>query len=105
MTGFWTRVLLLTGILATYLAGPAWAADPYPSRPIKLVVPFPPGGTSDVVARVLANGLRDKLGQQLIVENRGGAGTLIGTELVAKSAPDGYTLLWMTTPFAINAIL
>ena len=105
MNGSRTRVLLLIAILSALVAGPARAADTYPARPVKLVVPFPPGGTSDIVARVLANGMRDKLGQQIIIENRGGAGTLIGTELVAKSPPDGYTLLWMTTPFAINASL
>ncbi|MGH8856489.1 MAG: Bug family tripartite tricarboxylate transporter substrate binding protein [Polaromonas sp.] len=97
---------LLTGAVAALLgAGPANAADPFPTRPIRLVVPFPPGGTSDTVARVLANGLREKLGQPVVVENRGGGGTIIGTDIVAKSPADGYTLLWMTTPFAINETL
>jgi tripartite-type tricarboxylate transporter receptor subunit TctC len=70
-----------------------------------MVVPFPPGGTSDSVARLLAKGMGDRLGQPVIVENKGGGGTIIGTDSVARSAPDGYTLLWMTPPFAINHTL
>lgn len=81
------------------------AQDDYPNRVIRLVVPFPPGGTSDAVARALAAGMRDRLGQTVVVENRGGGGTVTGTDVVAKSAPDGYTLLWATAPLAINATL
>ena len=83
----------------------ALAQDHFPSHPIKIVVPFPPGGSSDSIARLLANGMKDQLGQPIIVDNKAGAGTVIGTEAVAKSPADGYTLLWMTTPFAINATL
>lgn len=100
-----TRRVAAAAMLALLPAAAAWAQDAYPSRPIKIVVPFPPGGSSDSVARVLANGLKDKLGQPVIVENKPGAGTIIGTEYVAKSPPDGYTLFWMTTPFAINESL
>lgn len=100
-----TRRVAAAALLALLPAAAAWAQDAFPSRPIKIVVPFPPGGSSDSVARVLANGLKDKLGQPVIVDNKPGAGTMIGTELVAKSPPDGYTLLWMTTPFAINESL
>ena len=74
----------------------------FPNRPIKIVVPFVPGGGSDSVARVIAKGMTEHLGQSVIVENRGGANTIIGSEYVAKSAPDGYTLLVCTTAFATN---
>ena len=85
------------------LACGAASADIYPYKPIRLVCPIPPGGTTDLVARLLAQKLTESLGQQVIVDNRGGAGGIIGTEMVARSAPDGYTLLMgsMTT-HAIN---
>ena len=99
------RPLLAAAVLAVLPLAAALAQDNFPSRPIKIVVPFPPGGSSDQVARLLANGMKDKLGQPIIIENKAGAGTVIGAEAVAKSPADGYTLLWMTTPFAINASL
>ncbi|MDM9559425.1 tripartite tricarboxylate transporter substrate binding protein [Bordetella petrii] len=99
------KQLLSACLLFLAAQSSAALADTYPSRPIKLVVPFPPGGTSDTVARVLAKGMGERLGQSVIVYNQGGGGTIIGTEAVARSAPDGYTLLWMTTPFAINHTL
>src|SRR5438034_1676806 len=81
-------------------------AQTYPSRPIRLVVPFAPGGSADLVARVLGQGLSDSWGQQVIVENRPGASGMIGNELVARSAPDGYTLTVGTLgPFAVNQTL
>ena len=86
----------LAPIAATF-AQPAW-----PSRQIRFVVPFPPGGPSDVVARIVAPRLQGRLGQPVVVDNRPGAGTQIGTEFVAKSAPDGYTLFLGSIVHAIN---
>lgn len=89
----------------TAITGTATAATAYPEQPITLVVPFPPGGTSDTLARGLAKGMTDRLGVSVVVENKGGAGTVIGTQHVARSKADGYTLLWAATPVAINPSL
>ena len=77
----------------------------YPSKPIRMVSPFPPGGSVDVVARLLSAKLSETLGQQMVVENRSGASGVIGTELVMNSPPDGYTLLINTIPFVSNQYL
>jgi tripartite-type tricarboxylate transporter receptor subunit TctC len=77
----------------------------YPTRPVRLIVPFPPGGGTDTMARVIAPKLSENLGQQVVPENRGGAGANIGAELAAKSAPDGYTLMLATISNAIGASL
>jgi tripartite-type tricarboxylate transporter receptor subunit TctC len=78
-------------------------ADDYPSRPITLIVPYPPGGGVDTIARVMAQKLGPALGQQIIIENRPGAGAVIGTRAAAKAAPDGYTLVMIATGFTLPA--
>lgn len=97
------NLLSLSWLAASVITMTAHAA--YPNRPITLVVPFPPGGSTDVVARIVATKAQSLLGQTIVVENRGGAGSLIGTNYVAKAAPDGYTLLVGQTAFAVNASL
>lgn len=78
-------------LAALFCSSPVWAA--YPEQPIKIIVPFPAGGSTDLVTRAVAIDLSAALGQQVVVENRAGAGSLIGTQVVAKASPDGYTLL------------
>ena len=80
-------------------------AQAYPSRPARIVVGFPAGGATDIQARLMGEWLSERLGQQFIVENKPGASGNIGTETVAKAPPDGYTLLQVVTPHAINAAL
>jgi tripartite-type tricarboxylate transporter receptor subunit TctC len=77
----------------------------YPERPLRLVVPYSAGGSTDRVARLVGARLSERLGQQVVVDNRTGAGTIIGTEIVARSAPDGYTLLMATPPLVVNPSL
>jgi tripartite-type tricarboxylate transporter receptor subunit TctC len=101
------KIWLLTGVFAcvTTVAAPtAEAAEAaYPTRPLRFVVPYPPGGTTDIVARAIGQKLGDSFGQQVVIDNRGGASTIIGAEAVAKSLPDGYTLLLATaTTMSIN---
>jgi tripartite-type tricarboxylate transporter receptor subunit TctC len=82
----------------------AWAQN-YPTRPVRIVVGFPPGTSSDITARLIAEWLSQRLGQQVLVENRTGAGTNIAAETVVQASPDGYSLLWVTQTNAINATL
>lgn len=95
--------LVAAGIAACAISASALAA--YPDHPIHVVVPFPPGGSTDVVTRIVVAKAQELLGQNIIVENRGGAGSIIGTEYVSKAAPDGYTLVVGQTAFAVNASL
>ena len=78
------------------------AADTFPQKPIRLVVPFPPGGANDTIGRIVSTGLTERLGQQVIVDNKPGAGQVIGTDVVAKAAPNGYTLLLASSTHGIN---
>ena len=84
--------LMAGTVAAPAISRTAWAQS-YPARPIHLVVPVPPGGTFDIVARLVAQSLSERLGQQVVIENRSGAGTNIGTAVVAHATADGYTLL------------
>ena len=81
------------------------AAQVWPERPVTMVIPFPPGGGTDLLGRIVAKGLTDVLGQQVVVENVGGAGGMLGSARVVKSAPDGYTMVVGTTADAINQSL
>src|SRR5262249_61326285 len=90
--GFFYAALTLI-VLALQGASGFARADDYPSRPITLIVPFPPGGSTTVMARIVADKLSAALGQQIVVENRGGAGGTMGTPCAAKAAPPGYTIL------------
>ena len=89
-------------LLGTMLAGGAALAQEFPSKPVRIVVPFPAGGTTDIIGRALAPPLARALGQSVIVENRTGANTVIGTELVLRAPADGHTVLFMAPSFTIN---
>lgn len=93
----WARLILALGLV---LSGPLQAE--YPERPVRLIVGFPPGGAADFLGRVAAQQLTERLGQQVVVDNRGGAGGLIATELAVRGNPDGYTLLFTSIPHVIN---
>jgi tripartite-type tricarboxylate transporter receptor subunit TctC len=93
--------LLVAALVVTGAAG----AQQYPAKPVRMVVPFAPGGSNDILARVVGQKLTEAWGQQVIVENRPGGGTVIGTDVVAKSAPDGYTLLMVSPSHSTNPTL
>lgn len=96
-------VIRLMGVALCLAAGAAGAQAPFPAKPVRLVVPFPPGGGVDATARVLSQKLTESWKQQVLVDNRPGAGTTIGTEIAARGAPDGYTLLLTNNALAISA--
>src|SRR5947209_16025847 len=89
--------LLLAALFAPLMAG----AQPWPAKPLRYIVPFPPGAFNDTLARTLSAELPKALGQPIVVDNRPGGNTIIGTELAAKSAPDGYTLFGAALPFSV----
>jgi tripartite-type tricarboxylate transporter receptor subunit TctC len=91
--------------VAALLVPLAAAAQAYPVRPVRLMVPFPPGGATDIVGRLLAGKMQEVWGQPVVIENKPGAGTVVGTDYVAKSAPDGYTLGTVVTAYLINPSL
>ncbi len=95
--------LILAAVLSFY--SNTAAAQTYPTKPIRLIVPFPPGGSTDITGRMIAAKLTERLGKQFVVENRGGAGAVLGTEAAANSAPDGYTLLFISSSHTMNPAL
>jgi tripartite-type tricarboxylate transporter receptor subunit TctC len=102
MRNFISRLWILSILSITTVSSIAYAQSTYPNRPIKFIAPFPPGGTSDVLGRIMAQKLSDALGQSVIVENRPGASGNIGHDIAAKAAPDGYTLLLSNSSTVVN---
>src|SRR4051812_27151727 len=98
-----------TSLAAASVALPAISrtavAQSYPARPVRMIVPFGPGGGTDIVARLIGQWLSERLGQQFVIENRPGAGGNLGTEAVVRAPPDGYTIALIGAPSAINATL
>jgi tripartite-type tricarboxylate transporter receptor subunit TctC len=97
----WAKAFLVFALLSTQIA----AQTGYPSRPVRIVVPSPPAGGTDIIGRVLAQHFSKATGQQFFVENKAGAGTMIGIEAAARAAPDGYTLLMAPSTLALNSVL
>jgi tripartite-type tricarboxylate transporter receptor subunit TctC len=102
MTSHRLLLAIAFGLLFVFAASVASAGEGWPAKPVRLIVPFAPGGSNDIIGRMTAQQLGDRLGKQVIVDNRPGAGGLLGTEAVAKSAPDGYTLLVVSAAYAYN---
>src|SRR5689334_7291615 len=97
---------LCIAVLATAFAFPGWAqTQPYPVKPVRVLIVFPPGGSNDVTARIVFSKMAAITGQQFVLENRGGSAGTIGSEQVAKSAPDGYTVMVQPTTHIANAHL
>ncbi len=99
-----TRLVATAIMFACAMPGIA-AAQAYPNRPVRLIVPFPPGGSNDIVGRLVGVGLGERLGKQVVIDNRAGGNSIIGTEIAATSQPDGYTLLVISTSFTTNPII
>jgi len=97
---------ILVSLLLLTVAGFASAQTPYPAKPMRMIIPYPPGGGTDILGRPIAKLLGDKLGQQVLIDNRGGASGMVGAEIAARSAPDGYTILMSTSgEAALNVAL
>ena len=98
-------VAVLVAACTPVLYTPPVAAQTYPTKPVRLIVPFPPGGSNDIIGRLIAEELGQRLGKQVVVDNRGGAGGVLGTEIAANSEPDGHTLLIISVAYAFNPAL
>ena len=100
------RQLCTAGLLGlvTLALHPVATAQSYPNKPIKMIVPFPAGGTTDIVARIVAQKMSESMGQPVTVDNRGGAGGAIGADLMAKAAPDGYTIMMHNLSFPLASV-
>lgn len=105
LRGVLAAAVLLATTACWPIAGPLRAEPGYPAKPIRMVIPFPPGGSNDIVGRVVAQGIGDRLGKAVVVENKAGAGGIIGAETVARAAPDGYTILLISSSFTMNPAL
>ena len=88
--------------LVLAMTSPMTSAQEYPQRPVRTIVAYPPGGSTDIIARIVGQKLTDRLGQTFIVDNRAGAAGMIGAELVARATPDGHTLMVADSPFVVN---
>ena len=97
----WIAALTMSLLFAV----PATAQQSYPSRPVRMIVPFPPGGSVDPLARLVSERLSEGMNQRFIVDNRAGGNTIIGTDALAKSKPDGYTVMVMSRTFVISSLL
>ncbi len=97
-----TTIAVLAAMLGGSAAALPASAQDYPQKSVRVIIPFPPGGSNDIVGRMIAQQLTERLGRQFVVDNRGGAGGVIGTELAAKSPPDGHTLLIISVAYAFN---
>ncbi len=100
-----SRPTMAAILLGAAIVGPALAAEPYPTKPLRMLVPFAPGGGTDILARVFGQKLTETLGQQVVIDNRAGAGGNLGVELAARANPDGHTLLMVSASFAVNAAI
>jgi tripartite-type tricarboxylate transporter receptor subunit TctC len=105
MTCIRFSVSTVAGVVLAVLCSIAAAAEAWPAKPVRVIVPFAPGGSNDIIGRMVAQQLGERLGKQVIVDNRAGAGGTIGTEIAAKSPPDGYTLLVASLPYAYNPFM
>jgi tripartite-type tricarboxylate transporter receptor subunit TctC len=104
-TGCAIAAFAISGIATAQDKAAAASAATYPNKPIRMIVPFAAGGGLDITARLIGQKLTEKWGQNVVIDTRPGAATIIGTEIAAKSVPDGYTMLMITTTFAINPSL